>query len=102
LRLWRILLIFGPAAGPAGLGYYSFPLGDWHAIALNSSLGVDDGSAQAQWLRSDLAASSSKCTIAYWHFPLFTSGSNGNQGQMRDFWRILYSAGVAARACTTL
>jgi hypothetical protein len=85
---------FGPAAGPSGLGYYSFPLGDWHAIALNSSIGVDDGSAQAQWLRSDLAASNSKCTIAYWHYPLFTSGPNGNQGQMRDFWRILYSAGV--------
>jgi hypothetical protein len=85
---------FGPVAGPPGLGYYSFPLGDWHAIALNSSIGVDDGSAQAQWLRSDLAASNGKCTIAYWHYPLFSSGPNGNQGQMRNFWRILYGAGV--------
>ncbi len=85
---------FGPAAGPPGQGYYSFPLGDWHAIALNSSIGVDDGSAQAQWLRSDLAASNSRCTIAYWHYPLFSSGPNGNQGQMRDFWRILHGAGV--------
>ena len=85
---------FGALAGPSGLGYYSFELGEWHAIALNSLLPVNDGSAQAQWLRMDLAASHSKCTIAYWHYPLFTSGPNGNQGQMRDFWRILYSAGV--------
>ena len=85
---------FGAAAGPPGLGYDSFPLGDWHAIALNSAISVNDGSAQAQWLRSDLAASRGTCTIAYWHHPLFTSGPNGNQGQMRDFWRILYDAGV--------
>jgi hypothetical protein len=85
---------FGAAAGPPGLGYYSFPLGDWHAIALNSAVSVNDGSAQAQWLRADLAASRGTCTIAYWHHPLFTSGPNGNQGQMRDFWRILYEAGV--------
>ena len=83
---------FGAAAGPPGSGYYSFELGDWHAIALNSLVPVNDSSAQAQWLRADLAASRSKCTIAYWHYPLFTSGPNGNQTQMRDFWRILYGA----------
>jgi hypothetical protein len=86
---------FGALAGPSGLGYYSFELGDeWHAIALNSLVSVNDGSAQAQWLRMDLAASHSKCTIAYWHYPLFTSGPNGSQTQMRDFWRILYGADV--------
>lgn len=85
---------FGAAAGPRGLGYYSFQLGDWHAVALNSAISVSDGTAQAQWLRSDLAASRSKCTIAYWHHPLFSSGPNGNQNQMGDFWRILYDADV--------
>lgn len=85
---------FGALAGPSGLGYYSFELGEWHAIALNSLLPVNDGSAQAQWLRMDLAASHSKCTIAYWHYPLFTSGPNGSQTQMRDVWRILYGADV--------
>ena len=85
---------FGALAGPSGLGYYSFELGEWHAIALNSLLPVNDGSAQAQSLRMDLAASHSKCTIAYWHYPLFTSGPNGSQMQMRDVWRILYGADV--------
>jgi hypothetical protein len=86
---------FGAFAGTPGLGYYSFPLGsEWHAIALNSLVPVNDGSAQAQWLRADLAANPSKCTIAYWHYPLFSSGPNGNGTQMRDFWRILYGANV--------
>lgn len=85
---------FGALAGPPGLGYYSFELGEWHAIALNSLVPVNDGSAQAQWLRADLAANHSKCTIAYWHHPLFTSGPNRSQTQMRDFWRILYAADV--------
>jgi hypothetical protein len=85
---------FGDAAGPPGLGYYSFELGDWHAIALNSNIDAHDGSPQAQWLRADLAASRSRCTIAYWHHPLFTSGPSGSQTQTRDLWRILYEAGV--------
>lgn len=85
---------FGANAGPYGLGYYSFELGDWHAIALNSSLDVGAASAQAQWLRADLAASTKTCTIAYWHYPLFSSGPSGNQGQMRPFWKILMDFGV--------
>ncbi len=87
---------FGGFAGPPG--YYAHELGaEWHAVALNSLIDVSTGSAQAQWLRDDLAAAASRgnrCTIAYWHYPLFTSGPNGNQTQMRDFWRILYAAGV--------
>jgi hypothetical protein len=85
---------FGAAAGPPGLGYYSFEVGDWHAVALNSNVATHDGSAQAQWLRADLAASRSRCTIAYWHHPLFSSGPNGNAAHMRDLWRILYDAGA--------
>ena len=89
---------FGGFAGSPGLGYYTHELGaEWHAIALNSLINVSTGSAQAQWLRDDLAAAAdrgNKCTIAYWHYPLFTSGPNGSQTQMRDFWRILYAAGV--------
>jgi hypothetical protein len=85
---------FGANAGPAGLGYYSYNLGDWHVIAVNSNLPVDSSSFQGLWLQSDLAASRTRCTIAYWHHPLFTSGPNANQRQMRDFWRILYEAGA--------
>lgn len=85
---------FGANAGPYGLGYYSFTVGSWHAITLNSNIAVDRASAQAQWLRADLAASNALCTIAYWHHPLFTSGPNGDQVRMRDIWRVLYDAGV--------
>lgn len=85
---------FGANAGPPGLGYYSFELGAWHAIALNSNVAVDARSPQAQWLLADLASSRAKCSIAYWHHPLFTSGPNGNNPRMREFWRMLYESGV--------
>lgn len=86
---------FGTNAGFAGQGYYSFPLGtNWHAIALNSNIPASENSPQGQWLKGDLAASRTKCTIAYWHHPLFTSGQNGPQVFMRDIWRLLYSAGA--------
>ena len=83
---------FGATAGPPGIGFYSYDLGNWHVVALNSNLAVGRGSAQAAWLRNDLAATSAKCTIAYWHFPLFSSSNHGNIEQMREFWRILYEA----------
>ena len=86
---------FGFNAGPSGLGYYSFDLGTaWHAVALNSNGAVGSSSAQVAWLRADLASSQSKCTVAYWHHPLFSSGPNGDSPEMRDFWRLLYDAGV--------
>jgi len=86
---------FGANAGPAGLGYYSFDVGAWRAISLNSNIPTGAASAQAAWLRSELALhASSRCTIAYWHHPLFSSGPNGDSTNMRDIWRILYDAGV--------
>ncbi len=78
--------------GPQGEGYYSFEVGDWHAVALNSNIAAGPGSAQATWLRTDLASSRARCTIAYWHHPLFTSGPNGDMPSMRELWRILYDA----------
>ena len=66
---------FGPLAGEPGKGYYSFDLGAWHLVALNSNCGkvggCGPGSLQDQWLRQDLAASSARCTLAYWHHPFF-------------------------------
>ncbi|MEP7305747.1 MAG: metallophosphoesterase [Acidobacteriota bacterium] len=85
---------FGLNAGPPGLGYYSFEVGNWHAISLNSNIDSGASSAQGQWLRQDLAASRTKCAVAYWHHPLFTSGPNGDNPGMREMWRILYAAGV--------
>lgn len=67
---------FGAQAGPSGRGYYSYDLGNWHIVSLNSNISMAAGSAQEQWLRADLAASTKPCTAAYWHHPLFTSGAN--------------------------
>ena len=88
---------FGAQAGTPGLGYYSFDFGNppsWHAIALNSNLATSEVSPQGQWLKNDLAASKAKCTIAYWHHPLFSNSQNGPQSFTRDFWRLLYAAGA--------
>ena len=69
---------FGAAAGDPETGYYSYDLGSWHLIALNSNCsaigGCGAGSPQEQWLRADLAAHPTDCTLAYWHHPRFSSG----------------------------
>ncbi|WP_308258283.1 CBM96 family carbohydrate-binding protein [Saccharothrix obliqua] len=67
---------FGTQAGPSGQGYYSYDLGNWHIVSLNSNISTAAGSAQETWLRNDLAANTKPCTAAYWHHPLFTSGAN--------------------------
>ena len=90
---------FGDRAGPQGGGFYSYTLGNWHIISLNSNVGVSAGSPQVAWLTNDLDVNShsatAKCTLAYWHHPLFTSGpSAGSNGLMRDVWQALYKYGV--------
>ncbi|PYP58838.1 MAG: hypothetical protein DMD44_06825, partial [Gemmatimonadetes bacterium] len=84
---------FGAAAGTSGLGYYSYDLGDWHVVVLNSENATGAGSAQEQWLRADLAASSRRCTLAYWHSPRFHSGGSGNT-VVQPLWDDLYAAGA--------
>ena len=77
---------FGAAAGDPAKGYYSFDLGAWHVVALNSGkcsmspppAGGCIDAAQEQWLRADLAANPRACTLAFWHHPRFSSGSHGN------------------------
>ncbi|RLP92574.1 DNRLRE domain-containing protein [Micromonospora sp. CV4] len=82
---------FGTQAGPSGRGYYSYDLGNWHVVSLNSNISMSAGSAQEQWLRSDLAASSKPCTLAYWHHPLFTSSSNhAPSTSTRPLYQALY------------
>ena len=89
---------FGRAAGDPRKGYYSFAVGRWHLIALNSNCsavgGCRAGSPQEQWLRRDLAAHPAACTLAYWHHPRFSSGSHGSDSTYRAFWQALYAAGA--------
>ena len=85
-------------AGARGRGYYSFNLGAWHIVAINSNCqfigGCGARSQQAAWLRADLAANRAKCTLAFMHSAPFSSGEHGNDPLMRDLWRIMYDAGV--------
>jgi len=83
---------FGAAAGERGKGYYSYNLGEWHLIALNSSISMGATSEQVGWLKNDLAAHTNSCTLAYFHHPLFSSGDHGNQTQVKPLWDALYSA----------
>ncbi|HKC47975.1 MAG TPA: Ig-like domain-containing protein [Gemmatimonadales bacterium] len=86
---------FGALAGPSGRGYYSFDLGNWHIISLNSEVSMSAGSAQETWLRADLAASTKQCTLAYWHKPRFSSGTNhGSLSSAQPLWQALYDFGA--------
>ena len=87
---------FGAAAGDPAKGYYSYDLGDWHVVVLNSNsscttISCAAGSPQEQWLRADLAATTKACTLAYWHHPRFNSGaSHGNNTDVAPLWNALY------------
>src|SRR2546421_135003 len=89
---------FGDRAGPRGQGYYSFDLGAWHIIVLNSNAKyVPDGAGSAQdtWLQNDLAADTKKCTLATFHQPrFFSSDTPGwtSDGSVEPFWKRLYAA----------
>jgi hypothetical protein len=89
---------FGAKAGPDHRGYYSYDIGAWHLIALNSNCQAIGGcnltSAQGRWLKTDLAAHRTKCTLAYWHHPRFSSGRHGDEKLADGFWRELYAAGA--------
>ncbi len=85
---------FGANAGPAGYGYYSYHVGAWQVLALNSEIPASMGSAQVAWLRGELSSSPTRCALAYFHEPLFGSGTNGSDPRMRDVWRVLYEFGV--------
>jgi predicted phosphohydrolase len=85
---------FGENAGPAGRGYYSYDLGSWHIISLNSEIDRHGKSDQARWLKEDLKASTHDCIAAYWHRPRFSSGPHGDDRTLHDIWRLLYDAGA--------
>lgn len=89
---------FGAAAGDPAKGYYSYELGTWHLVALNSNCSVvrcGSSSSQAAWLRQDLAAHPAQCTLAYWHHPRFTSGSNApGSSSVTPLYQALYDHGA--------
>jgi len=89
---------FGSAAGDPSKGYYSFDIGAWHIVALNSTCrdigGCGLQSPEYQFLQADLAAHPTACTLAYWHKPRFASSSDGGTKSVAKFWNALYAAGA--------
>lgn len=90
---------FGRAAGDPGKGYYSYDLGRWHIVVLNDAGcgaigGCGAGSAQERWLKADLAAHRTRCTLAAWHEPRFSSGKEKSNDAAKALWSDLFRAGV--------
>jgi len=91
---------FGQAAGDEGKGYYSYDVGAWHVVVVNSEIVVGssftDSARQAQmdWVEKDLKAHKKLCTVAYWHNPRFSSGWHGSDRRFIPMWRILYDNDV--------
>lgn len=96
---------FGSAAGPPDKGYYSYDLGSWHLIALNTNdidkatktckwVACDASSAQVEWLKADLAASKQPCTLAYFHQPLFSTSMRRGSPAAKPIWDALSAAGA--------
>ncbi len=89
---------FGAAAGDPATGNYSYDLGTWHIVVLNSNCGevggCGPGSHQERWLQADLAAHPAPCTAAMWHHPRYSSAAHGDDREMRNLWRVLDDAGA--------
>jgi hypothetical protein len=95
--------VFAGQAGERGKGYYSYDVGNWHIVALNSQCshapkddqrpGCEAGSEQERWLRADLAASEKPCTLAYMHHPRMSSGLRDNPA-VQPLWQALYDHGA--------
>ena len=81
---------FGDRAGPDKLGYYSLNIGAWHLVCLNSEIARDQSSDQIAWLKADLTRNAGRPILAFFHKPLFTSGSHGNDRTQIHFWHTLY------------
>jgi len=85
---------YGASASDPKRGWYSYDIGTWHVVVLNSVWSLvglpDAGSAQDLWLRADLAAHPNLCTLALWHNPRFSSGLNGSDYSFKPFWDALY------------
>jgi acid phosphatase type 7 len=85
---------FGARAGRPSQGYYSYDRGSWHIVALNSNCSEVGGcglrSPQGRWLREDLATNPARCTLAYFHHPLYTSAFGAPSPEVSPFWKILY------------
>ena len=82
---------FGDRAGADRTGYYALRLNGWQVLMLNSMVPMARDSRQYEWVRQELQATPSRCTLAVWHHPFDSSGPNGPHPMQRDLWELLYS-----------
>jgi hypothetical protein len=85
---------FGDAAGESREGYFALATGDWLVLMLNSIISTARNSPQGEFVRQQLETRRPRCTLAMWHHPLYTSGPNQPNGQMRELWSVLEAAGA--------
>ncbi len=85
---------FGSLAGPPHQGYYSFNVGSWHIISLDSNVDARVIGTQGKWLRADLQANTAKCTLAFWHHPVFSTHGNDVNWTVKQLWILLYEYGA--------
>ena len=81
---------FGALAGDPAKGYYSYDIGAWHFLAINSEKDTGATGAQLAWVKADLAAHPNQCVAAYWHKPRFSTGGHGDNSYMGPFFQALY------------
>lgn len=91
---------FGAAAGSPGHYYYSYDVGTWHLMALDSDCsqegGCTSGTPQYTWLQNDIKAHTNQCLLAYFHHPLYSRDTSGGTANLagQPFWQLLYAAGA--------
>ncbi|MBK4733274.1 metallophosphoesterase family protein [Noviherbaspirillum pedocola] len=85
---------FGAAAAPERSGHYAVQLGSWRVIAINSAISGPAAEAQLEWLRAELSEHRSRCTLAFWHHPRFSSGGHGDNARLAPIWTLLAEAGA--------
>src|SRR5258708_11244392 len=87
---------FGKQAGPAGRGYYSYDLGRWHILSLDSDQDMRTIGEQGKWIDSDLTLNTKQCILAYWHHPIFSSElSPDTNPRVRELSMLLYQYHVS-------
>lgn len=85
---------FGAPDGTPKAQYYSFDLGNWHMVSINSQLKGDARERQLAWLKDDLSRHPARCTLAYWHEPLYSSGGHAPKQDMQSTWQVLVDGGA--------
>lgn len=86
---------FGARAGDPAMGYYSFDLGTWHIVSLNSNRELEPGSPQLVWLEEDLRRHRQRCVLAFWHHPRYSSARHGSDPRTQALWETLHRYGVS-------